>query len=233
MAIPFIALAYPVLHSSGAYIAYAGGGYLAGTLSSTWIGAFILGNAGVLSTAGLVSSAGIASALGLFSSIGSGTALLAGKALAMVGLGGVASSMGIAPAAATFLGLTPIGWAVAGTATAIAATLGYYFSRTFMAKLNEERGKAGLSPITPAEIISEIKDHEKAAQDTLYSKLAEEFDHVSFDMEKRTLTVGSKTYPISRLRYVINPDGSEFLLYVPRFGRSLVMLVVKTSDRSK
>ncbi len=233
MALPFLALAYPVLHSSGAWIAYAGGGYLAGTLSSTWIGAFILGNAGVLSAAGLVSSAGIAGALGLFSSIGSGTALLAGKALAMVGLGGVASSMGVAPAAAAFLGLTPIGWAVAGTLTAIGATLGYYFSRSFMATVNAERGKGGLSPTTPGEIIREIKDYEKAAQDTLYNRLAKEFDHVLFDRERRTLSVGPDTYTVSRLRYVINADGSEFLIYSPRFGKARVILVVKPSERSK
>ena len=41
-------LAVPVLHSSGAFIAYSGTGYLAGTLSSSWLGAFVLGNSGLL-----------------------------------------------------------------------------------------------------------------------------------------------------------------------------------------
>ena len=44
--LPFLAI--PVLHSSGAFIAYSGTGYLAGTLSSTWLGAFVMGNAGLL-----------------------------------------------------------------------------------------------------------------------------------------------------------------------------------------
>ncbi len=93
---PLIALAVPVLHSSGAWIAYAGSGYLAGTLSSSWVGAFILGNAGLLSSLGLISAAGVAGASGLLTTIGTGAALTLGKGLTAVGLGGVASWLGIA-----------------------------------------------------------------------------------------------------------------------------------------
>lgn len=41
-------LAVPVIHSSGAYIATAGGAYIAGTMSATAAGAMIAGNAVVI-----------------------------------------------------------------------------------------------------------------------------------------------------------------------------------------
>jgi transcriptional regulator GlxA family with amidase domain len=61
--IPLIAI--PVIHSSGAFIASSATGYLAGTLSSTWLGAFLMGNAGLLAGA----SALTASAIGWTSQI--------------------------------------------------------------------------------------------------------------------------------------------------------------------
>jgi len=62
--LPFIAV--PLLHSSGAWIASttAGGPCVAGTLSSTWIGAFIAGNAGLLSGLGITSAVGVLAAMG-------------------------------------------------------------------------------------------------------------------------------------------------------------------------
>ena len=58
-------IAVPVLHSSGAWIAStAAGGYLAATLSSTWVGAFIVGNAGILSSLGITSAAGVLAGMG-------------------------------------------------------------------------------------------------------------------------------------------------------------------------
>jgi len=63
MPLPIIALAIPVLHSSGGWIAATGGSYLAGTLSSTWIGAFVLGNVGILTKLGLISAASVYAAV--------------------------------------------------------------------------------------------------------------------------------------------------------------------------
>ena len=98
--LPFIAI--PLLHSSGAWIAStAAGGYIAGTLSTTWVGAFIAGNAGLLSALGITSAAGVYAALGGTLS-SAGTAV--GTGLTAVGLSGLAQSLGLAPA--TFLGLT-------------------------------------------------------------------------------------------------------------------------------
>jgi hypothetical protein len=55
--IPLIAI--PVIHSSGAFIASSATGYLAGTLSSTWLGAFVIGNAGLLAGASALTASAI------------------------------------------------------------------------------------------------------------------------------------------------------------------------------
>jgi hypothetical protein len=55
--IPLIAI--PVIHSSGAFIASSATGYLAGTLSSTWLGAFLMGNAGLLAGASALTASAI------------------------------------------------------------------------------------------------------------------------------------------------------------------------------
>lgn len=114
MPLPLIAI--PVLHSSGLWIA-SYGGYLAGTLSTTWIGAFILGNSTLLSTLGLASGVGL-----LGGAVATGSAA-AGSALAAVGLGGVAAAVGIAPVA-TFLGLTLFSWLFVGMAAVIGFGIG-------------------------------------------------------------------------------------------------------------
>lgn len=61
MALPaIIPVALPVIHAAGGYIASAGGSYIAGTLSSTWIGAFVAGNTTLVGTVtGLVGGTGI------------------------------------------------------------------------------------------------------------------------------------------------------------------------------
>ena len=123
-------------------------------MSSTWVGAFVLGNSTLLSSLGLVSAAGIFGATGGLAVLTSSAALSVGSALTAVGLGGVATSLGIAPAA-TFLGLTPVGWAVAGATVVIASTLGLYLTRKTMRRINEEREKGGLDPISISQIVKD------------------------------------------------------------------------------
>ena len=171
MPLPLFAIAIPVLHSSGAWIAStAASSYIAGTLSSTWVGAFVLGNSGLLGSLGLVSAAGLFGATGSLATLTSSAALSVGSALTSVGLGGVASALGIAPVA-TFLGLTPVGWAIVGTSTTLVATLGYYFTRKTMRRVNEEREKGGLEPITLAEIVSEIRLLEAESLESILARL--------------------------------------------------------------
>ena len=105
--LPLIAI--PVIHSSGWIASTAAGGYLASTLSATWAGAFVAGNASLLTGAGLASLGAIG--------------LLAGTSSSL------AATVGLAPA--TFLGLTPVGWAIAGgTTVALGATGGVLYFRS-------------------------------------------------------------------------------------------------------
>lgn len=92
MPLPIFALAIPVIHSSGGWIASSAGAYIAGTLSTSWIHAFVLGNLGFLSNIGLVSAGSIFGA----AVAGGGSALGAG--LTSIGLGGLAQSLGLVPA---------------------------------------------------------------------------------------------------------------------------------------
>jgi hypothetical protein len=227
MPLPLFAIAIPVLHSSGAWIASTGAaGYIAGTLSSTWIGAFVLGNGTLLSSLGLVSAAGIFGATGGLAALTSSAALSVGSALTAVGLGGVASSLGIAPAA-TFLGLTPVGWAVAGTTVLIASTLGLYFTRKTMRRINEEREKGGLEPISITQIVKEVRLLEAQSLEAILTRLSLEMDTVQLSDDQKNVSVDGQVFSIHRLKYVVNTDGSEELVFVTRAGRKKRVLLIK------
>jgi hypothetical protein len=129
MPLPIIAVAIPVLHSSGGWIAATGGSYIAGTLSTTWIGAFVLGNAGFLAKIGLISAASYGA---LSAGIGTASAI-AGTALTKVGLGKLAISLGLAPS--TFLGMTAPVWGGIGGIVVI-PSLAIWFTRKQMRKIN-------------------------------------------------------------------------------------------------
>jgi hypothetical protein len=158
---PLPLLAIPVIHSAGGWIAYAGGSYLGGTLSSTWAGAFIAGNSTLLSGIGIGSAATGAAA---FAS-GAGAAVSAGAAA----VGSAATSAGVALGVITptFLGLTPIGWAITGGVLAAGgAAFAIWRLRNRDAvsllernlpEINSERERGGLSPIkSVADLIREL-----------------------------------------------------------------------------
>ena len=237
---PLPLLAYPVLHSSGAWIAYMGSGYLAGTLSSSWIGAFILGNGTLLSSLGLVSAAGVAGATGVLSSVGAAaTAGIAGgvaaggaglgSALASIGLGGVAAKMGIAPVA-TFLGLTPIGWAVTGGAAVVATGATAIFSRQYMKKLNEEREKGGLDPIRVSDLLEMLRGQERASMLQILQALSCTRQDVSISENEKTVLLADKSYSIDRLRYKVRRDSSEVVQHRAQFGFWKTVYVVRPAD---
>ena len=204
-------MAIPILHSSGAWIASsAASGYIAGTLSSSWIGAFVLGNAGVLSSIGLVSAGGILTAAGggiasVFGAAGS----LAGSALTSIGLGSVASSVGLVPA--TFLGLTPIGWAISGIAVAGTATLGYFVSNSIMTKINEERLAGVLPEITLWELYDEIKKFERDSILEILIKLSKERLNFKVRKSENLVNIDGKEYNIDDLRYEVEENGGEWI----------------------
>lgn len=230
MPLPFIAIAIPVLHSSGAWIASTGAaGYIAGSLSSTWIGAFVLGNGSLLSSLGLVSAAGIFGATGGLAALTSSAALTVGSALSAVGLGGLASALGIAPAA-TFLGLTPVGWAIGATAFAAASTLGVYFTRKVMRRINEERAKGGLEPTSITEIIKEVRLLEAQSLRAILKRLSDERGDLKLSDDGKKVSISGQLFSIHRLKYVVDEDGSEALVFVTRTGRKRRILTIKTAQ---
>jgi hypothetical protein len=199
-------LAIPVIHSSGAWIAStAASGYVGSTLSATWIGAFIAGNAGILSTLGITSAAGVYAAIG-------GTLTTAGAAvgtgLTAVGLGGLAQSLGLAPA--TFLGLTIVGWAVAGMAV-LGSLLLLLFSRMKLNEINEARNQGGLSAITWRGILQAAREFEGDAMLDILSKLSDETPRVNLHKESKTIQIDRVTYNVSDVRYIIEKNGKEKL----------------------
>lgn len=229
--VPLFVIAIPVLHSSGAWIAStSAAGYLAGTLSSTWVGAFVLGNSSLLASLGLVSAAGIFGASGGLAALTSSAALSIGSALTSVGLGSVATAFGIAPVA-TFLGLTPAGWAIGGAAVTSLGGLGYIFTRKVMRKINEERAKGGLPPTTIRGILKEVRLLEAETLKSLLARLAENRDEVTLTEGKDRVTINGESFRIGRLRYQIDPDGSEVVIFVSRTGRNRRILVVKSAQK--
>jgi hypothetical protein len=220
--IPLIAV--PLLHSSGAWIAStAAGGYVAGTLSSTWIGAFIAGNAGVLSALGITSAAGVLAAVGGgLSSVGAAS----GAGLSAIGLTGVAQSLGLAPA--TFLGLTVASWAVVASSVA-ALTVGYFMASRKLDEINEERVKGALAAVTWSKIVAEARDYDKQALMNILGRLEKEYQgEIVLDRSSETVLIKSKTYKVSDLKYVIKKNGREYIALRSRIPfRVVIIFVVK------
>jgi len=217
-------IAVPLLHSSGAWIASTtAGGYIAGTLSSTWIGAFIAGNAGILSGLGITSAAGVLAAMGGgLSSVGAAL----GTGLSAVGLTGGAQSLGLAPA--TFLGLTVASWTLAATSVA-AVGIGCFLASRKLAEINQERAKGGLVAVTWKEIIAEARDYEKKALMNILERLEAEFQgDIILDRSSETAVIMSKTYKIRNLRYVVEKSGREYIALRSKIPfREIVLFVVK------
>ena len=221
-------IAVPVIHSSGAWLAStAAGGYVASTLSSTWIGAFIAGNAGILSGLGITSAAGVLAAMGGgLSSVGAAL----GSGLTAIGLGGVAQSLGLAPA--TFLGLTVVGWAIAGASVA-AAGVGYFFTRKKLVDINDERAKGGLAAVTWSQIIAEAREFEKQAMIGILEELqAETEGDIVVHRSIEEAVINGNSYKISDLKYVIEKNGREYVALRSKIPfRPIILFVVKEENK--
>ena len=109
----------------------------------------------------------------------------------------------------------------------LAATLGYYFTRKTMRRLNEEREKGGLEPITVTQIIQAVRQLEAQSITAILARLADEMGNVLLSNDKKEVTIDSQVFSINRLKYVINSDGSEEIVFVTRTGRRKRILLVK------
>ncbi|WP_339805409.1 hypothetical protein [uncultured Marinobacter sp.] len=222
-------IAVPLLHSSGGWIAStAAGGYVAGTLSSTWIGAFVAGNAGLLSGIGITSAAGVSAALGGALS-SAGTAI--GSGLTAVGLSGVAQSLGLAPA--TFLGLTFVSWAVVGSAVLVLSSSGiiYYLSRKKLQLVNIEREKGGLPSITWRGILEEAQQFETQAMTAILEKLAKETGGFVVRREAGAVEIKGVSYNIANLKYVVEKNGAEYIVRASKVPFRRIVLYTVTDPQ--
>ena len=202
--LPFIAI--PLLHSSGAWIAStATGGYIASTLSATWVGAFIAGNAGLLSALGITSAASVYAALGGTLSY-AGTAV--GTGLSALGLSGLAQSLGLAPA--TFLGLTFASWAFVSSAILITFASGFLYclAQGKLKIINIERCKGGLEKTTWRNILKEVQDYERQAMIDVLARLEKECENVILNVDD-TVEVKGANYKVRDLKYVVEKDWTE------------------------
>lgn len=216
---PLPLLAIPVIHSSGLWIASTGG-YMASTMSTTWIGAFVAGNMSTLASLGVVSGASIFGA-----GVATGSTAL-GAALANVGLGGLASSLGLVPA--TFLGLTMPVWAGVGIGVTGATAIYASFN---MSKLNEERRNGGLENITIMELVKAVKAFETESLKLLCEKLSTQVSGISFNSADETLAFDEVEYEMGDISYRFNKDGSEeLLLSGGRFKKKTVIRVKEASE---
>ena len=144
-------LAVPVLHSSGAFIAYSGTGYLAGTLSSSWLGAFVIGNSGLLAGASALTATSIG---GFFSGAKSSAA-------------GAAGSLGLISTTPAWV--MPVSIA-SGIALVASGGFAYYKRGQIieaitgqLEDINQERISAGLKPYNePANLFDEVLEYIKS-----------------------------------------------------------------------
>ena len=210
MALPLITIAIPLAHSSGGWIAHAGGAYVSGTLSSTWIATFVLGNAGLLSKLGFVTKA-TSSIIGTIA-VKSGTSL--GGIMTTVGLGGLAESLGLVPA--TFLGLTAPAWGVVGVSVLGVGSLSVgvfaFYIKKELNTINEERRKGGLEGISIRSLLKEIKTFEAELLKLLCIQLSEQNLDLSFDRKSGVLIYKGEKFLLSTIRYEIDEDDSEWII---------------------
>ena len=154
-----------------------------------------------------------------------------GSALTVVGLGGVTEFLGIAPVV-TILGLTPIGWVVAGTATAVTTSLAYYFTRKVMRQINEERAKGRLEPTTVRQILKETREFKAESFRAILERLSEETSDVSLSSNQSDVAIHCRDSPLKRLKYVVNDDGSEEIVYSTKFRKRERVYLVKQPTKS-
>jgi hypothetical protein len=152
-----------------------------------------------------------------------------GAGLTAVGLGGVASALGVAPVA-TFLGLTPVVWAVVGATVLIFSIFCVYFTRKKMWRINEERKKGGLGPISIIQIVKEVRVLEAQSLLAILTSLSSEMETVQLSDDQNNVSVDGQVFSIHRLKYMVNVDGSEDLVFLTRAGRKKRVLLVKASS---
>ncbi|WP_182911646.1 hypothetical protein [Paracoccus sp. JM45] len=78
---------------------------------------------------------------------------------------------------------------MAGTTVVITSTLGFYFTRKTMRRINEEREKGGLEPISIKKIVKEVRLLEAQSLETILTRLSSEMDTVQLSDDQKNVSV--------------------------------------------
>lgn len=93
--------------------------------------------------------------------------------------------------------------------------------------INEERKKGDLDPTTLNEILKELQVFEARSLEAILTQLAKEMEGVALSSDHRCFMVNGQIFPVNRLKYVVNKDGSEEVVFVTRIGRKRRVILVK------
>ena len=95
-----------------------------------------------------------------------------------------------------------------------------------MRKINEERHKGGLEPITVSGIRQEVLNLELQSLRALLVRLAKEGRDILLSPAGDKATIDGLVYPLRRLRYLINKDKTEEIVFITKLGRKKRVLLV-------
>ena len=99
-----------------------------------------------------------------------------------------------------------------------------------MRRINEERENGGLEPISITQIVKEVRLLEAQSLETILTRLSLEMDTVQLSGDQKNVSVDGQVFSINRLKYVVNANGSEELVFVTRAGRKKRVLLIKPAS---
>lgn len=68
---------------------------------------------------------------------------------------------------------------------------------------------------------------EARSLEAILAQLAKEVEGVTLSSDNRYFTVDGQVFSVNRLKYVVNNDGSEEVVFVTRMGRKRRVILVK------
>jgi hypothetical protein len=98
-----------------------------------------------------------------------------------------------------------------------------------MRRINEERQKGGLEPTSITQIVKEVRLLEAQSLKAILKQLSSEMDAIQLSDDQKNVSIDGQVFSIHRLKYVVNIDGSEELVFVTRAGRKKRVLLIKAA----
>lgn len=98
--------------------------------------------------------------------------------------------------------------------------------------MNEERANGGLEPTTVRQVLKEAREFEAESFRAILERLSEVTSDTSLSSNQRDVTIYGRAYPLERLSYVVNVDGSEEIVYSRKFRKRERVFLVKPPTKS-